>query len=398
MKRGQAPTAAGTAILLAIIASLIIMFVILIPPQDRAKLLEDDDNGVSSSTTEIDTSISTKNLLTTSPGRIDYLAQKEIEHPLPVINIRTKTEDKILAEKNIAYAKRGVFSEEVSTFTFDIPDLEHTERVLLALKVVQNSGGKLIVTLNEEKIFNAEVSVGSTETIAIPQNMLRAENVLIFAVSSPGLAFWATNDLSLEKIRVIAEVTSIEAQSSKNIFQVSETEKKNIEKIVLKFQPECKVDEVGPLSVIINGRTVYSAIPECNQELVKVEFSPESVAQGENEIIFFTEKGMYLLSHVVIRSELKEVIFPTYYFELSYEEYNQIIDENLRLRLKLAFVDVVARKFGSISLNGHMNSFDTKELTYAVDLSEEVVPGANAVMIKPKQTLDIRELKVDLIK
>ncbi len=398
MKRGQAPTAAGTAVLLAIIAALIIMFIILIPPQERAKLLEEDSEESSSTSTEIDTVVSTKNLLTTSPGRIDYLAQKEIEHPLPVINIRTKTEDKILAEKNIAYAKRGVFSEEVSTFTFDIPDLEHTEGGLLALNVVQISGGKLIITLNDEKIFNAEVSAGSTETISIPQNLLRAENVLIFAISSPGLAFWATNDLSLEKIKVIAEVTSVEAQSSKNIFQVSETEKKNIDKIAIKFQPECKVDEVGPLSVIINGKMVYSAVPECNQELVKVEFSPESVAQGENEVIFFTEKGMYLLSHVVIRSELKEVIFPTYYFELSYEEYNKIIDENLRLRLKVDFVDVVARKFGSIILNGHINYFDTKELTYALDLSEEVVPGANAIMIKPKQTLDIRELKADLIK
>ena len=99
IKRGQ--SAAGAAVLIAIIAALIIFFVILIPQKDREKLLEDETD-----TTPTIPGVTEKNLLAVSPGRIDYLAQKEMEHQLPVINIYTQTEAKILAEKNVAYAKK----------------------------------------------------------------------------------------------------------------------------------------------------------------------------------------------------------------------------------------------------------------------------------------------------
>src|SRR3989344_6751564 len=95
-KRGQ--SAAGAAVLIAIIAVLIVGFVVLIPPQERAKLLNEGSN-----TSTIIPATIEKKLLAVSPGRIDYLAQKEIEHPIPVVNIYARTEAKVLAEKNVAY-------------------------------------------------------------------------------------------------------------------------------------------------------------------------------------------------------------------------------------------------------------------------------------------------------
>jgi len=393
-KRGQA---AGTAVLLAIVAALIIMFIILIPPQERAELLgEDLDDG--DSTGDIDNTITQKTLLTVSPGRVDYLAQKEIEHPLPVVNIYTKTEAKTLAEKNIAYVKRGIFSEQTSELKFYISDLENTENALLSLGVLENPTGRLIITLNGDEIFNAEVGVGNLQPIKLPSNTLQENNILTFAVSSPGLAFWATNDMSLQKIKVIADVTSLEAQSSNNIFLVSETEKKNLEKVLLKFQPSCNYAEVGKLTVSVNGRIVYSAIPDCELQMAPLEISPENLNQGENEIVFHTVKGAYLLTHVVVESKLREVDFPAYYFDLSYEQYQAIKDNQRRVKVTLAFVDVVASKSGNLEFNGHINYFDTKELSYTFDLSKDVVQGANAIKIKPKKTIDVRELKVELVK
>ena len=120
-KKGQ--SAAGAAVLIAIIAGLLVMFIVLVNPQERAELLGDSQSQVDGDTSS--SSIKT-NLLTESPGRIDYLPQKKVEKPLPVVNIYTRTEAKILTERALAYAKKAVFSEEINSLTFSIPDLSNT--------------------------------------------------------------------------------------------------------------------------------------------------------------------------------------------------------------------------------------------------------------------------------
>ncbi len=389
-KRGQS-SAAGAAVLIAIIAVLIVGFVILIPPQDRAKLLQDTSNGSSGSPSVVE-----EKLLSVSPGRIDYLAEKEVEHPIPVITILTQKEAKILAEKNVGYAKKGVFSEQSDTLALNVPDLKHTQNMLLSLDV-NKVDGKLVILFNGEEIFHDQVKEGSLMPISIPQNLLKEQNTLTFTVSSPGLAFWKTNEASLSNIKVVADVTSIEAQSSRNVFLVSETEIKNLKKVVLKFQPSCNYKEVGLLEISINSKKIYSGIPDCDLALTPIEFSPEDLHAGENEIVFRTAKGEYLLSHVIIFSELKDVDFPTYYFDLSYEKFRDIVDNHKRVKLTINFVDVVARKFGNLEFNGHLLYFDTKDVSYTFDVSDDLVQGANSIKIRPRKTLEIRELRADLL-
>lgn len=387
-KRGQA--AAGAAVLVAIVAGLIIMFIILIPPQQRAELLEEDTGD------DIDDGIAAGNLLNVNPGRLDFLAQKEIEHPLPVATIFTTTESVVLAEKNIAQAKKSLFSEESSEFRFTVADLANTGDVLLTFTALAVEG-RLVITLNGEKIFNRDVLPGAVPPITVSQNSLQENNVLVFSASSPGLAFWRTNDISLEKIKIIADVTNVAGQISKNVFLVSETEKKNMDRIFLRFKADCDLSVVGNLRILINDKEIYNAIPDCDITIIPLEFSPEIVNQGENEVVFQTMYGTYQLSHLLIFSELKEVDFPTYYFDLSHEEYTDVKNGDQRVRLQLDFVDVVALKTGEIIFNGHITRFDTKEVEYTVDLSDDIVQGNNALKIKPKKTLEIRELRVDLV-
>lgn len=395
IKRGQA--AAGTAVLLAIIAGLLVMFVILIAPAERAELLGEELDTVDiDSGDEFEEAELEENILTVSPGRIDYLSQKEIEHSLPVVNIFTKTESQIIAEKNIVSAKRAVFTDQPTTFKFPISDLTHTEGLILSFNVKEASG-RLMISLNGESIFDSEI-IDQVLPINLPKNQLQNENELIFSVSSPGVAFWKTHEISLENVKVVGEVTSVESQSSKNMFLVSETEKSNLEKVVLKFQPTCKFNDVGKLAIIVNGQEIYSSVPDCDLAFVPIEFSPDLLFQGENQVIFMTERGTYLLSHIIIESKLKDIEFPTYYFELSYEQYQEIANDDLRVRLKMDFVDIVTSKYGNIVFNGHVRHFDTKELSYFLDLSDDVVQGNNALKIKPKKTLEVREIKVDLVK
>src|SRR3989344_5352054 len=303
MKRGQA---AGAAVLVAIIAVLLIGFIILVSPKERAELLDED----TSSDTVDDTNERGVVLLRESPGRVDYLPQKDIEHPLPVVNVYTLKESKVIAEKNNALARKSLFSEEQATFTFPVKSLDDADNFLLAFEVNEVQG-RLMVSLNGELIFNGEIDVGNPAPLTLPKGLLKSDNTLILSVSSPGAKFWATTMVSLENLRVVADVTDRDAESASHTFLVSETEKRNMEKVVLEFQPTCRDREVGMLAIVVNGQELYRGIPDCDVALVPIEFSPDLVKQGENRIMFRTEEGRYLLSHVLIVSNLKEVDFPT---------------------------------------------------------------------------------------
>ena len=61
-------------------------------------------------------------------------------------------------------------------------------------------------------------------------------------------------------------------------------------------------------------------------------------------------------------------------------------------------MDVVSSKYGELIFNGHAKNFDTKEVTYILDLSDDIVQGNNALKVKPDKTIEVQELRVDLVK
>jgi len=389
-KRGQA---AAAGVLLAIIAGLIIGFIILMPPAERQELLG-DGKVVSVSSSGV-APVGTV-LLNVAPGRIDYFAQKDIEHTLPDITIFTKTESKIIAEKSNIYAKRGLFSEKIAEFTFAIKDLEQTENVLLAF-VAESAQGRMIVTLNGEEIFNGVITTKNVKPIALSKASLSKENTLLFSVSSPGLAFWSTNELALRDITVLGDITNLDTQYSKNVFLVSDTEKKNMEKMVLKLYPECQSSDVGRLTIRLNGNEIYSSIPDCSQPVLQMEIAPTTLVSGENNLVFSIERGAFLLTHPKLQTKLKEIDYPTYYFELTHEQFENVKTKSKKVRLVAHFVDVTDVKEGEFLVNSHVQSFNTKDTTVVYDLSDYAVEGSNGIKIKPKKSLDMRELRVELI-
>ena len=393
-KKGQA---AGAAVLLAIIAGLLVMFILFIPPADRAELLGDETSGTTTSSGTTTTKVAEKVLLTQNPGKLDFISQKEIEHPLPITTVFTKTEPKLIGEKPTAYAKNGAFTEETSDLTFFVPDLKNTNNLLLHFNV-KAVEGRIIVHLNDELIYEKDGKVGNLQPIKLPIALIKQSNKLSIGVSSPGAVFWKTNELSLESVKILADVTNIEAQTAKNIFLISNAEKQNMKTVVLRFQPHCNFDTVGKLHISINGKEIYGGIPDCDLPMVPIEFAPNILNVGENQVILSTEKGTYELSQLLIRSRLQDIDYPTYYFEISEEQYNAVNDDNRRIRLTMDFVDVIATKRGNIVYNGHLRNFDTKEVSYTIDISDDVVRGNNALKINPKKTLEIRELKVELLK
>lgn len=390
----KAEAAAGAAVLVAVIAGLLIMFIVLAPPEERAKLLGETSTGTGTGTTATGDIVT--NFLKVSPGRIDYFPKDKIEHPLPVVNIQTKVESKVLTEKNLAYSKKAVFSEETADFKFPIDNLDNIDNVFLNFRV-KSLQGRLIITLNGDKIYNSEAKGGQDLTISLPKASLEEMNEIVFSLSSIGAAFWATNEATLEEIQIVGDIINKEAQSAKSTFIISKTEKDNLEKVTLKFKPDCLYGQAGKLAISLNENEIYNAVPNCDLSIVPLEISPEKIVLGENEITFKTEKGAYILSNLILSSKLKEMDFPTYYFDLSNEQYEDIQADKFKLRIKMEFVDSTEWKNGELIFNGHHKSFETKKINVVWDLSEDIVQGSNAIKIKPKKTIEVRELRADLI-
>lgn len=389
-KKGQAAAAAA---LIAVIAALIILYILFIPPEERQKILGDDNDTVRG----VARASKNETLLNVSPGRIDFLSQKKIEHAIPNVHVFTRTAGLVLEEKDSIYVKRSVFSAVEADMNFKAEDLANTENLLLSFNVLKGKG-RLIISLNGEEIFNKEVKSGNVEPISLKKGLLKAENVLNFKVSSPGIAFWRTNEYSLEAVQVTGDVTRTQAQRSRSVFLVSAIEFNNLERVNVKFQPDCDVDFVGPLDVFINQFNIYSAVPDCGVGRIGLEVPASYLKREENEIVFSIEKGDYEISHVAVESELKQIDFPVYFFEISEEQFNSVKNNTKRVIVKMDFVDDVEKKQGQLIVNGHTIGFDTKELILEEDISREIERGNNAVKIKPERTLDVRQVKVILAK
>ena len=391
-KRGQAAAAAA---LLAVIAGLIVLYIIFLQPEDRAELLGEDFR-IRSGSTSLRGSGKNITLLNETPGRIDFLSQKKIDHGIPTTHLFTHTQGVVIEQLNSLSVRRSVFSSEDGSMEFSINDLANTENVLLSFVVTQNKG-QLLITVNDQEVFNREIATANVAPISIPQRVLRQDNVIVFQVSSPGAAFWRTNRYALQDVKVTADVTRTDARRSRSVFLIANAEYNNFDRAFLKFQPDCNINTASPLEIFINEFNVYSAVPDCGVQRLRLEFPTTYLRRGDNEISLSIERGDYTISQMGIETELKEVDFPVYYFDVSEEQFRGIHNNSKEVIVRLDFVDSVDRKQGQLIVNGHINGFDTKELFVEDDISRDIERGNNAIKIKPERTVDIRKMTVSVV-
>lgn len=388
MKRAQGATSA--AVLVAIITILIVLYILFMPPEERAELL-----GENKTVTPGVPTTGNLTLLSEMPGRLDYIAQRELEHTIPTLNLRLWTEGLEMKTVDSLYVKKSLIGETKTNLTFRIASPADSKNIMLNFYVTQ-AKGRLIINLNGHEVFNREMSLGNIEPIKLDE-WIAADNTLQFTVSSPGIAFWASNRYALENILITADVTQRAAQESKNIFIVTATEKTNLESASLRFLPYCEIGKVGKLIVTLNSYEVYSAVPDCNTP-VNIDFAPYYLLSGENTLKFKTDLGNYILEQIRVKSKLRALEYPTYYFELSEEQYNAVQNNQSNINVYLRFVDDLEYKQGKILVNGHTAGIDQKDIDFEKNINSWIVRGNNAVKIVPERTLDIAELKVLLEK
>jgi hypothetical protein len=310
-KRAQAG-AAGS--LLALLAVFILLYMLLIPPDLREELLNDGTgSGKTPSTDKPAGFILNETVFSVSPGRIDYLKNKDFEHPIPSVNLysTTSAEERLIGSN--AFVKNGIFDKKTANISFGLePGSLENAYLSFALNPNRKNVGILTVVLNGNTIYEGE---GSPGALPIDAGLLENDNLLSFEVSGVGYRFWTTNEYELQQIKVIYDRLDLSTQTSKNTFMVTDTEKFNLDKATLKFTPDCIPSNAGSLTVNVNSETVYSAVPDCGTPNL-VDLSSGVLEAGNNRITFSSAKGRYLIDRITVTTSMKSMAFPRYDFEL----------------------------------------------------------------------------------
>ncbi len=382
----KAQTEAASA-LVAIIAVIIVLYILFLPAEERESLL----NKTTEKEKTEEKTIEEKTLVFEHPGVLDYMRETERDHSIPSVNLYTETKATFLKEIESLYVKNGWFAGKKYVTEFSIADLANTENVLLSFNIKQTHG-RLIIKLNDEEIFNSKAALGNVKPIKLPKEFLKENNILEFSVSNTGLAFWSLNEYNLEDVKITADVTDVSKRTSESIFIVSNTEKSNLDESSIRFLPNCLVSEVGKLTISINGKEIYSQIPDCGM-LSTIPLLPDYIRSGENKITFSTTQGRYFIDYITIKNKLKKIIYPIYYFEIDEDKMDKIKNNKANVTLFLEFVDGQSKK-ADISINGHKTYLDTSDSQYNKTINDFIEKGNNYVQIIPRTTLNIVDLKV----
>ncbi len=378
----------GAAVLVLIIAALIVLYILFLPPEVREEILEGDGStrpGVPSGQ-EV--------LLLESPGRLDSISQRTIEHSMPSVQLYSTTNAQLLHTVPSLYVKNGWFDKVEENVTFRIADPALTSNVIFAFNTRVHEG-RLRIRSNGETVFDDDISTLNVEPILLPKETLEQNNTLTFSVGDVGWRFWRTNEYVIEDLTVTGDVTDISTQQSKVVFLATATEKNNLEKASVRFLADCKPADVGILDVYLNAHNIFSGVPDCGT-IRSTEVSATLLVSGENTLSFRTGKGAYLIDHISVASELKQISHPTYYFEIPPAIFDEVASGRAHLGLYFEFSNDIDQKRADIYVNGHPRAMDTRDRVWRLGIDPFVNEGNNVIEIRPRSTLDIVNMRVAL--
>ena len=386
----------NAAVLVAIIAGLIILYIIFLPEGERKSLLEDKNISKPwSSKSVADEDI----LLKEFPGRLDDV-KGVIDKTIPNIFLFETTNAKEIEKINPLVVRNGWFDKKDRTVSFGIDDAENTDNVILSFKAGKHDG-ILTIKLNNEIIYDNDIESEMVSPIKLNKKLLEDSNALEFSVSSVGFRFWKTNEYSLEDIKIIGDITDKSKQESRNVFTLTATELFNIEKADLRFIPYCKSEaKVGILDVFVNNREVFSAVPVC-EDAYRQPIPLGILDEGENRIVFRTNKGSYSVEQIKVEFVEKEVRTKVYFFEVNESVINEIKSGDKDAVLTIEFVDGERNKRADLNINDRLSTIDTEKKTFTKTLNDGNDPdfieeGNNFIEIRPRTSLDIVEIRVEL--
>ncbi len=393
-KKGQ-KSGAQAATLIALITMILLAYILFLPPEDRETLLEDETG---TGTSVSGSSAKNITLVNATSLRLEFIGEDKYEHTIPNIYLSEKTESNVIETATPFYVRNGWFDKKTSNMSFYINDLENTDNVAVTFEAPK-AKGNLLISVNGVQIFDYEAVQLNVGPVTIRKELLKeGENILDFAAAGVGMKFWSTNEYSIEDLQITADLKDVSGRESMNVFTIANEEFYNIESARVQFYPVCQQASVGKLSVMLNNREVFAAIPDCGMQNRQDVFSTD-LNSGKNTISFRTEKGSYRVELIKIITELKDIKTFLAYFEVNTSVYNDIKAGKKDAILEIRFVDDRETKKAQININGHLTQLDQTGAYYSRKVGSWMEQGArNYFEITPESLLKIVEMKITVVK
>lgn len=380
----------NAAILVAIIAGLIILYIIFLPTSQRESILE--KNAGEKTTGQENPNV----LLRVSPGSLSVSKGLEDQKSIPDVFLVETTNAKELKKINPFIVRNGWLDKKINKIDFELEDASNTDNVILTFTTKKRTG-ILTIKLNNAVVFENELASDVVEPVKLDKKLLGKTNSLEFSVSSVGLKFWTTNEYSFDNMKIIGDITDTSRQESTNIFTLSNSEFASIDKATLKFIPSCSnVNDLGTLDIFINNKKLFSTVPVC-ENAYKQSIPKSILNEGENNIVFKTNRGSYSVEQIKISLDFKEPKVKTYFFEINADTFKKIKNGDKDILLTIKFVDDKKQKRAKLDVNGHAETIETEKVSFSKDISNKISEGNNFIRLEPLEDIEVVELRIEIV-
>ena len=382
MYRKSQTSGSPAAIVVLSIAAFIIIFILLLPEDERNEILDRDPT--TSTGSEITAETGGVILLEENPGTINRIRTRDIERDLSNFVIIAEKEDVEIKKTNSIFVESG--GEEVSkVIPFSTED--GAENGILVFEVVE-SKGRLIIDFNGEQIFRGLVSQSNQIEPILISEIKEQNNLTLSVETPPSWKFWEKNYYDIRKINIRGTVNNDANSESFQTFIMSEEEadSNNIESAFLEYGITCS-KSYGKIDVFVNSYLISSRVPDCGEYTYnreKDQIDPEVLREGNNELVFKTIEGHYVIDRPKIKTALKKPVYPLYFFNLNESTYEEISGDELGAELRVEFVDDGQTKKAILSVNGHETFINTRNETHVKNIDQFVKEGNNYIRVTPE--------------
>ena len=387
---GKTPSGSSAATLIGLITIILIFYIVFLPPQVRIDLLEGDQpvsSGTSIGVVGVDDA---SVLLKEAIGHLSVVESDEKEVSFPNFVLVETKPDVPIREVNTFQIYNGWFSELRKQIPFNLPVDVVTKAYVSFQSSLRN--GVLVIGLNGVEIYRGVMS-SSSELIPLQLSELQNKNQLTFNVEG---GFFENRKYQINDLKIVATVEEKEALVSNNPFSLSDSEFESLSDGKLRFFITCDTGDVGRLSVLLNGKSLYAAVPVCD-DIIELNVYKEDLRSGRNLLSFEGAKGIYDFSKASLKLNLKETKSFLAYFNVGNQLYSDVVlDKFKKLVLELDFVDDLKIKELNLNVNGNVKSVNQKGNFKWIlsDVQDLILPGRNYVEVTPLEPVDIVELRI----
>ena len=386
----------GAAVFVFVMAAFLMLYILVASDDLNVGNTAHNNNYDSDYSKNKDYSIVKKVLVEESPGPLTDEGRTEYEYTIPSVSLFKTTDAEVIKKENSFSVKNGWFSKKSKIINFYVEDAKVIDNLLLTFNAIERKG-ILTVRVNGDVVFENKITKVSSDPIMLPSYKLKdGENKLEIFTSSVGLKFWSVNTYNLENVVIYADVTDISRRVTNNVFNIPSS-RISIETAYLKFVPECDIGNVGKLKVTLNGKELFYAVPDCGSLNSILLNSAEDLRSGSNTLIFETDAGSYLVDRIKVKTELREKQYPTYYFNIGKDEWDDIRDKDYIANMTVKFI-VPEDHYNDIkiSVNGDHIGIFSRDEEFSEIIDRYLVEGNNYIRLIPEDDVDIVDFKVKI--